>query len=124
MLIRCTIAFRDLKARTWRNVGDVWEADASRLAEINGTRYGGMAEEIVAELPETAPATRSEAEAGNTRKAAKQTGESPERPTLQELEGMNVRQLVERCIAEGVETKGRPRKAELIALLRTHYGLE
>lgn len=46
MAIRCIKAFRDLKAkgRPMRRVGDVWEGDASRAAEINRAGYGVMAE--------------------------------------------------------------------------------
>ena len=72
MLIRCTRAFRDLKAagKPLRAVGEEWEADASRLDEINRAGYGVMAEAVEAheeavETPagaaETAPAARKAA---------------------------------------------------------------
>ena len=46
MLIRCTRAFRDLKSegRPLRAVGEVWEADEERLAELNRAGYGKLAE--------------------------------------------------------------------------------
>ena len=64
MLIRCTKGFNDLDAGKWRSIGEEWEADASRLAEINAAGYGAMAEEVretAPEPPETAQEPRKAA---------------------------------------------------------------
>ena len=54
MLIRCIKSFRDLKAKgkPMREVGEVWEVEPSRLAEINRTKYGLMAEAATWEEPQ------------------------------------------------------------------------
>ena len=124
MLVRCTKAFRDLQARTWRNVGDTWEATPTRLAEINRTRYGVMAEEITAGGPETAPAARSASKAGETRDVSEAPARAAVTPTVAELEAMTNRELVNLCVKNDVETSGRPRKAELVESLKAFYGLE
>ena len=47
MLAECVNRpFYDLKARTARNVGDRFECDEARLAEINSAGYGVMAVEV------------------------------------------------------------------------------
>ena len=63
MRLRCINRdFRDLKAegRPMRRVGDEWEADASRLAEINRAGYGAMAEAVAEQEPWWHAVTRSE----------------------------------------------------------------
>lgn len=80
MLIRCTRAFRDLKTagKPLRKVGEEWEADASRLDEINRAGYGVMAEEAPAEPPETAPEPRKAAtpkKGTATRRTARKTAQ-------------------------------------------------
>ena len=105
-----------------RAVGDEWEASASRLAELGRTRYGTLAE--AAGGRETPEESASEPEPTKGRKRAAGAARAPQKPTYEELEGMTVRQLVELCILEGVETEGRPRKAELLSALKAHYGLE
>ena len=116
MLVRCTIEFRDLKTpgKPMRRVGDEWDATPERLYELRRSRYG-----ILAEAVEDKPAEAARAPHGAE---AEPVGGAA--PTMQELEEMTVRQLVELCIREGVETQGRPRKAELLASLKAFYGLE
>lgn len=123
MLIRCiNRPFRDLKAKCLRGIGDEWEADASRLAEINRAGYGVMAEAV------EGAGTPAEAEGGakpaKTAKRAAEPARAPQAPTAEELEGMTVRQLVELCVLERVETPSKPRKDELVSALKSHYGLE
>lgn len=50
--------------------------------------------------------------------------EAVEEGDAPDIDAMTVRQLVELCIREDVETVGRPKKAELVALLKAHYGME
>lgn len=52
MKIRATIVFDDYKCGVKRNVGDVWEADEERLAEINSAGFGIMAERVEPEPEE------------------------------------------------------------------------
>lgn len=110
MIARCIREFRDLKApgKPMRRFGDEWDVTPGRLESLMSSRYGRLAEAA----PER-PAERLSAPQKGVR-----------RPTVGELEEMTVRQLVELCILEGVETQGRPRKAELLAALSEHYGLE
>lgn len=126
MRIRCIKAFRDNRTpgRPWREIGDEWEATPERLAAINRAGYGAMAEAVQegaepAEAADDAEDGREPAEA--TKRAA---GGASAPQTVEELEAMTVRQLVELCILEGVETKGRPKHAELVAALKAHYGME
>ena len=114
MLVRCTKEFRDLKTpgKPMRKVGETWEATPERLKELRGSRYGVLAEEVAERSAEPARAPQGAV-----------SGPRPT-PTAEELDGMTVRQLVELCIREGVETQGRPKKAELLSALKAFYGLE
>ena len=116
MLVRCTMSFRDLETpgRPMRAVGEEWEATPERLQELANSRYGVLAVEVPERAAEPARASRKAEPAAPTADA----------PTADELEAMTNRQLVELCIREGVETSGRPRKAELVAALKSFYGLE
>ena len=68
MLIRCVNrGFRDLatKGKPWRKVGDVWEATPERLAQINSSHYGVMAEAVEdGQKPEPDAAVEPEATVG------------------------------------------------------------
>lgn len=125
MLIRCTRAFRDLKTagKPMRAVGEEWEADASRLDEINRAGYGVMAE-AVQDAPEGVEAVEDVPEPEDEGNVASDAATAPQRPTREELEGMTVKQLVELCESAGVDAPSKPRKAELVSLLSEYYGLE
>jgi hypothetical protein len=45
--------FRDNKSRVMRNIGDEFEVTPERLAEINGTKYGILVEEVNESAQET-----------------------------------------------------------------------
>lgn len=102
MLIRCIKSFCDLKAsgKPIRLEGEVWEADAERLAEINAAGYGRLAEE--------APAEERQATA----------------PTAEEIDAMAYAAAVSLCREEGLEVGAHPTKRDAIAALKAHYGLE
>ena len=124
MRIRCINRdFRDLKAKpkVMRRVGDEWEGTPERVAEINSAGYGVMAEAVpdARRAPERAPEAPEPANA-----AGRAAGSVTAPQSVEELEAMTNRELVELCIIEGVETEGRPRKAELVALLAEHFGME
>ncbi len=55
MRIRCLKGFNDLSEGKWRSPGDEWEAEPSRLAEVNAAGYGQLAEEVRETEPKTAP---------------------------------------------------------------------
>ena len=123
MLIRCiNTAFRDNKTngRPWRAIGDTWEGTPERVAEINRAGYGVMAE-AVQDAPEDAEDGPEPAE-GAERAADAAT--APQRPTREELGEMTVKQLVELCVLEKVETPSKPRKDQLVDALAAFYGLE
>lgn len=126
MLIRCiNRGFRDLKAdgRPLRKVGDEWEATAERVAEINRAGYGIMAE-AVQDAPESGETAEDGPEPAEGAERAADAATAPKRPTREELEGMTVKQLVELCVIEKVETPSKPRKDQLVNALAAHYGLE
>lgn len=126
MLIRCINQdFRDLKAdgRPLRKVGDEWEATAERVAEINRAGYGIMAE-AVQDAPEGGKAAEGDPEPAEDEERAAEAAEAPQRPTREELEGMTVKQLVELCVLDKVETPSKPRKDQLVDALAARYGLE
>jgi hypothetical protein len=126
MLIRCINQdFRDLKAdgRPLRKVGDEWEATAERVAEINRAGYGIMAE-AVQDAPEGGETDESGPEPAEGEERAAEAAEAPHRPTREELEGMTVKQLVELCVLDKVETPSKPRKDQLVDALAARYGLE
>ena len=81
MLIRCIKGFKDFEAKVWRSEGDVWEASPERLAHINGTRYGKMAE--VVETSQNPPEVAQEPRSTATRKAStaqrKRTSKTPQK---------------------------------------------
>lgn len=126
MLIRCINRdFRDLKAegRPLRRVGEEWEATPERLAEINRAGYGVMAEAA----PEAAQDAESDEDGREPARADERAAEAapvPQTPTADELEALTNRELVELCIKNDVETKGRPKHDELVAALKAHFGLE
>lgn len=56
MRVRCTRGFRDLTSDVFRNVGDAFEVDEGRYAEINGAGYGQLVEPV----PEAKRRTKAE----------------------------------------------------------------
>ena len=56
MKVRCTRGFRDLTSDVFRNIGDTFEVDEGRYAEINGAGYGPLVEPF----PETKKRTKAE----------------------------------------------------------------
>lgn len=47
MKARCVVEFFDLLEDTMRHTGDEFEASEARFKEINGTRYGILAEKVI-----------------------------------------------------------------------------
>lgn len=56
MKVRCTRGFRDIVAGVFRNIGDEFEVDERRYAEINGAGYGQLVEPV----PEAKRRTKAE----------------------------------------------------------------
>lgn len=54
MLAVCVASFRDAETGLLRSVGDTFEVTQERLGEINGTKYGTLAEAV----PEKRPVRR------------------------------------------------------------------
>ena len=126
MLIRCINRdFRDLKAegRPMRKVGDEWEATPERLGEINRAGYGIMAE-AVQDAPEDGETAEDGPEPEDEGNGASDAAKAPQRPTREKLERMTVKQLVELCVLDKVETPSKPRKDQLVDALAARYGLE
>ena len=126
MLIRCiNTAFRDnaTAGRPWRAIGDEWEATPERLAEINSAGYGTMAE-AVQDAPEGGESAEDGPEPAEGAERAADAATAPQKPTREELEGMTVKQLVELCVLEKVDTPSKPRKDQLVDALAERYGLE
>ena len=46
MKARCTAPFYDKKAKTDRDIGDVFECTPARFKEINSTEFGELAEKV------------------------------------------------------------------------------
>lgn len=95
MLIRCVNRpFLDREARAMRKVGDEWEATPERLRSINSAGYG-----IMAEIVPCAHETPQEASQAI------------------DLGRLTVAELTRLCGDRGIAIVGRPRKAELVAML-------
>ena len=63
MKIRAVIGFNDLVAHVWREQGEEWEADESRLESLKGTKWGDLAERVPE--PEAEPENEPENESEN-----------------------------------------------------------
>ena len=90
---------------TWR-VGEVFEGTEAQSCEL--ARRGYV--EFVPGTPPGAPAA-PEPELG-----------PEDAPTLEELEAMTVKQLVELCVENRIETPSKPRKTDLVAALALFFG--
>ena len=61
MKAKVLVQFQDLKGKKLRDVGNVFEATADRIKEINGTAHGELVAEIKEEVEKVKPKVEAKA---------------------------------------------------------------